>query len=136
MSRKSESSRRKFLQQIGSTSLMLAVSPLASLAAKEQAEERILRYEKKISANDKIRIGAIGLGIMGYGDVETALKVPGVEIVAACDLYNGRLKHAKELWGKDLFTTRDYREVLNRKDIDAVIIATSDHWHSRITSKH
>jgi predicted dehydrogenase len=127
------SSRRKFLQQIGSTTLAMAAGPLASLAAKEQAEERIIHYEKKIGANDKIRIGVIGLGIMGYGDVETALRVPGVELIAACDLYNGRLEHAKELYGKDLYTTRDYRELLTRNDIDAVIIATSDNWHARIS---
>src|SRR5919199_1342191 len=116
------SSRRRFLQQIGSTTLALSAGPLASLATQEKAEERILHYEKKISSNDKIRLGVIGLGIMGYQDLNTALKVPGVELVAACDLYNGRLEHAKEVYGKDLFTTRDYREILNRNDMDAVII--------------
>src|ERR671939_560950 len=120
---KSLSSRRRFLQQIGSTSIALAAGPLASLAAQEKAEEHLIRYEKKISPSDKIRLGVIGLGIMGYQDVNTALKVPGVELVAACDLYKGRLEHAKELHGKDLFITQDYRELFNRKDIDAVIIA-------------
>lgn len=129
---KSQSSRRKFLQQIGSTGLFFAASPLAGLAA-EKAEERIIRYERKISANDKIRIGIIGLGIMGHNNVNTSLKVPGVELVAACDLYSGRLERAKEVYGKDLFTTKDYRQLLDRKDIDAVIIATSDNWHARIT---
>ena len=129
----SSSSRRKFLQQIGASSLALAAGPLASLAAQEKAEERILRYDRKISANDQINIGVIGLGIMGYNDVNTALKVPGVKLVAACDLYDGRLTHAKEVYGNDIFTTRDYRELLNRNDIDAVIIATTDHWHARIT---
>lgn len=130
-----QSSRRKFLQQIGSTSLLLAAGPLASLAAKEKAEERILRYEKGFSSNDKIRLAVIGFGIQGHGDVATALKVPGVELAAVCDLYTGRLENAKELYGKDIFTTKNYLEILDRKDVDAVIIATSDHWHARITKE-
>lgn len=85
------------------------------------------------SANDSIQIAVIGAGGMGSGDVRTALKIPGIRIVAAADLYTGRLVRAKEVWGSDLFTARDYREVLARKDVDAVIVATPDHWHSRIT---
>ncbi|MEJ7738205.1 MAG: Gfo/Idh/MocA family oxidoreductase [Chitinophagaceae bacterium] len=125
------SSRKLFLQQIAGSALVWAAGPLQTLAA-EQAEERILHYEKKVTANDKINIAAIGLGIQGYNDVNTAIKVPGVQMVAACDLYKGRLERAKERYGKDLFTTADYRQILDRKDIDAVIIATSDNWHARI----
>jgi len=112
---------------------LLASSPLASFASKEKAEERILRYEKKFTANDQVNIAVIGFGIQGHMDVGTALKVPGVKLVAACDLYNGRLVNAKEMYGNDIFTTRNYMEILDRKDVDAVIIATSDHWHARIT---
>jgi predicted dehydrogenase len=88
-----------------------------------------------MQANDTIQIALIGAGGMGSGDVNFALNVPGVKLVAACDVYTGRLQRARERWGKDIFTTRDYREIINRKDIDAVIVATPDHWHSRITSE-
>ncbi|CAA9540759.1 MAG: GH109 [uncultured Segetibacter sp.] len=133
MSDKSLSSRRKFLQQIGSTGLLFAAGPLASMASAEKAEERILLYDKKISPNDKIRVGVIGFGIQGHGDLNSALKVPGVELGGMCDLYTGRLENAKELFGKDLFVTKDYRELIGRNDIDAIILATSDNWHARIT---
>src|SRR6267378_590079 len=83
--------------------------------------------------NDNIQIALIGAGGMGSGDTSLAVALPGVKLVAACDIYDGRLVRAKERWGNDLFTTRDYREVLARKEIDAVIIATPDHWHQRIT---
>jgi predicted dehydrogenase len=85
-------------------------------------------------ANDKIRIALIGCGGMGMGDVVDALRNPGVEIAAAADIYSSRLDRMKELYGTALFTTRDYREVLARPDVDAVIIATPDHWHARITT--
>ncbi len=123
--------RRKFLKHLG-TSVLLTSASLTSLAAKEENEVRILRDEKRVTPNDKIRIATIGMGIMGFNDTNAALSVPGVEMVAACDLYKGRLAHAKEVYGKNLFTTMDHREILERKDIDAVIIATSDNWHSQI----
>jgi len=85
-----------------------------------------------ISANDHIQIALIGAGGQGQGDTRTAAQVPGVKVVAAADCYDGRLEHSKELWGKDIFTTRDYKEILARKDVDAVIIGTPDHWHKQI----
>lgn len=135
MSNNSPASRRKFLQQLGTGSLLLAASPLSSLSAKEKAEERIIRYSKKFTANDQVNVAVIGFGIQGHMDIGTALKVPGVKMVAACDLYQGRLDNAKEMYGNDIFTTKNYQEILDRKDVDAVIIATSDHWHARITKE-
>src|SRR5215204_487277 len=132
MSNDQSSSRRKFLQHLSSSTLLLSAGSLSSLASEEKIQKRILHYEKKILPNDKIRVAGIGMGIMGFNDVNTALKVPGVEMVAACDLYTGRLERAKEVYGNNIYTTKDYRELLNRKDIDAVIIATGDHWHAHI----
>ena len=86
-----------------------------------------------MAANGNIQIGLIGAGGMGQGDAKYATSLPNVKLVAACDLYTGRLDHCKEVWGNDILATRDYREVMARKDVDAVIIATPDHWHSRIT---
>ena len=125
--------RRKFLQQIGVTTLLAGTPSMASMASTQKAEERILQFEKKFSSNDKIRIGVIGYGVQGHFDLRTALKVPGVELVAICDLYSGRLINAKEQFGKDLFTTNNYQDILDRKDIDAVLICTTDVWHARIT---
>lgn len=126
------SKRRNFIKQLGSSALLLGAGSLKNLAAQERREKIILTQQKKFSANDTIRIAGIGMGIMGYNDVNDAIKVPGVEIVACCDLYDGRLAHAKELYGNDLFITKHHEDILSRKDIDAVIVATSDNWHSRI----
>ena len=84
-----------------------------------------------LTANDHIQIALIGAGIQGQGDTKVAVQVPGVKLVAVADCYDGRLEHSKELWGNDIFTTRDYKEILARKDIDAVIIGTPDHWHKQ-----
>jgi predicted dehydrogenase len=82
---------------------------------------------------DTIRLALIGAGGMGLADANTAITVPGVKLVAVCDLYEGRLADARKIYGNDIFTTRDYKEILQRKDIDAVIVATPDHWHKDIS---
>jgi predicted dehydrogenase len=86
------------------------------------------------SPNDRIRFAAIGFGERGLADTRQALAVPGVELAAVCDLYEGRRTRARELYGNALFTTVDYRDVLARRDVDAVIVATADHWHAPITT--
>lgn len=118
--------RRNFLKLAGATTLTAG-------ATTHQLAAEPVEQDQKISANDRIRLAVIGIGEMGNGDTQTALRVPGVELVAAADVYDGRLIRAKEVYGNHLFTTRDYREVLARPDVDAVIVATPDHWHSQIT---
>jgi predicted dehydrogenase len=115
--------RRAFLKVAG---IAAAGSGLHMLAESPQEAGR------PVAANDHIQIALIGAGGQGQGDTKWAVQVPGVKLVAAADCYDGRLAHCKEIWGDDLFTTRDYREVLARKDIDAVIIATPDHWHRQV----
>src|SRR6187551_3136453 len=85
------------------------------------------------SPNNNVQIALIGAGGMGSGDARLSSSLPGVKLVAVCDIYDGRLQRAREVWGNQIFTTRDHREILSRNDIDAVIIATPDHWHARIT---
>jgi predicted dehydrogenase len=87
----------------------------------------------KSSPNDKIQIALIGCGGMGQNDAKSSTATGLTKLVAACDCYDGRLEHMKEVYGQDIFTTKDYREILSRKDIDAIIIGTPDHWHQPIT---
>ncbi len=86
-----------------------------------------------VPPSDTVRFAIIGTGVRGCELLEGSLRVPGVECVAACDLYDSRHQAAREsLRGKDIATTREYREILDRKDIDAVIVATMDHWHRKV----
>ncbi len=126
MMRKKESSiqgfdRRSFLKTAALTAAATRIQPLFAQGAQPAPR----------SANDQIQLALIGAGIQGQSDTRFALQVPGVKLVAVADCYDGRLTHAKELWGADLFTTRDYREILARPDVDAVLIATPDHWHKQ-----
>lgn len=85
-----------------------------------------------VAPSDRIRFASIGTGVRGCEIMRAALACPGVEVVAACDLYDGRLIAAEETAGKKLDTTKDYRAILDRKDVDAVICGTADHWHRKI----
>ena len=123
-----KTNRRNFLKKLSGTTAAITLGTHAFAS-----EHYTLESKAKTTANDKIRIGLIGAGIIGHYDTDTALQITGVELAAVCDLYTGRLDYAKEKWGKDIFTTRDYREVIARKDIDAVLICTPDHWHDRIS---
>ena len=129
---KSTHARRAFIQKLSKGVAASALLPgIASAAESLPHTEQLTR--KYQSPNDNIQIALIGAGDMGNGDAQTAISIPGVKLVAACDLYTGRLEQAKKKYGNDIFTTKDYREIIARKDIDAVIVATPDHWHKDIS---
>ena len=121
--------RREFLKKmaIGSIALHSASSLISSTGVKLARDTK-----SSISANSFINIASIGKGGMGTANTNTALSIDGVKLVGVCDLYDKRLKDAKAQWGDQLFTTKEYKEILSRKDVDAVIIATPDHWHQQI----
>ncbi|QHS61968.1 Gfo/Idh/MocA family protein [Chitinophaga agri] len=127
-------SRRGFINKIAKGVVGASLLPNIITAADRQRNIHSLsRQHEKYSPNDQIQIALIGAGGMGTADANTAITVPGVKLIAACDLYDGRLADAKKKWGNDITTTRHYREILDRKDIDAVIIATPDFWHKDIS---
>lgn len=127
-------SRRRFVKRLAGSAFMAGAAPHLLAQPTEIRPLAWDKYQARVSANDRIGLAVIGAGIMGFNNANTALQVPGVALVAVCDLYEGRLQRARELNpDKDLFTTRDYREVLARPEVDAVIVATPDHWHDHIT---
>ncbi len=131
---KNQNSRRSFISNV--TKGMIGASLVPSIvSAKDSVKhmEQLMSTNKTYSAGDQVQIALIGAGGMGTADAITCLTVPGVKLVAVCDLYDGRLAEAKKRWGNDIFTTRDYREILERKDVDAVIVGTPDHWHKDIS---
>lgn len=115
-----KNSRRLFLKTLSGAAVLAATLPRSAFANIQK------------SANDNIQVAAIGVGIMGLKNCATTVTVPGAKLVAACDLYTGRLKRAKEIYGKQLHTTGHFEDILDNKSIDAVIISTSDHWHDKI----
>ncbi len=128
----SPQSRRTFLGSLAAGAVAAGATPLA-LSAESRRQARPLIRDRPHAANDQIQLAVIGAGAMGTADTMTALRVPGVRLVVACDVYDGRLSAARERFGADIFTSRDYREILARDDIDAVIVGTPDHWHQRIS---
>jgi predicted dehydrogenase len=127
----SNNSRRKFIQQVTGTALAASVPGIIKATQIERQEE--IKLKDYYSPNDNVNVALIGAGGMGTADAMTAKMIPGVKIVAACDLFDPRLAEAKKNFGADIFTTRDYKEILSRKDIDAVIVGTPDHWHKEIS---
>jgi predicted dehydrogenase len=133
MKEKNEPSRRNFLRKLGTATAAVAIGQNVFAAEKKNDVFAYLKRQAGITANDQINIALIGAGGQGSEDTNVALQIPGVKLVAVCDLYDGRLADTKKRWGADIFTTKIYKEILNRKDIDAVIVGTPDHWHQQIS---
>jgi predicted dehydrogenase len=87
------------------------------------------------SPNSQIGLGYIGVGIRGTILLNSFKDIPGTRQVIAADVYDGHLDRFKELTTSDTPTTRDYEQVIHNKDVDAVVIATPDHWHLKMTTE-
>jgi predicted dehydrogenase len=125
-------SRRSFLKSVAAASAAATFTTTA-LADDVHELKRTVEPSKAAGPNERLQIATIGMGIIGFIDTTCALKVPGVELVAAADLYEGRRTHAKEVFGDKIQAYVDYRDILARKDIDAVLICVPDHWHARMS---
>lgn len=119
--------RRKFLSNTASAAAAAGLSTIASsplLAATGR---------KHVPASDTLNIALIGCKNMGFGDLQNAIKQPGVTCTALCDVDSNvldqRAADVLKLQGKAPKKYADYRELLEDKDVDAVIIGTPDHWH-------
>jgi predicted dehydrogenase len=88
--------------------------------------------DRTVAPSDRVRFASIGTGTRGCELLQASLAVPGIECVAVCDLYNSRHEAAQEAVQKQVQATHSYHEILDRKDVDAVIVAVPDHQHRRI----
>lgn len=91
-------------------------------------------YARVLGANDRIRVGAIGTGERCQYLLSLLNKAGGNDIVAVCDVYEPHRDYAKSQYAHDAQEYLDHREVLDRKDIDAVVVGTPDHWHVPVTT--
>lgn len=128
-------SRRKFLCDSSLLTGALAIGSLSSFTNNSESNQnsKIL-----LAPSEKLNFGAIGLNGMGWTDTQAAMSIPGINLVAICDIdqnvLDKRMKDLKEMKINTHSITQysDYRKLLERKDIDFVIIGTPDHWHALI----
>ena len=125
------SSRRKFIHN---TAAMVG----GGLILSALDNHAFAIFKNRISPSDQLNIGVIGIKGMGWADLTAALKVPGVNLVGLCDVDKNVIDQRLGDLGKmnvdasKVKTYSDYRQLLDNKDIDAVIIGTPDHWHALI----
>ena len=120
-------SRRQFIH-LGSGALA------ATTIAKTILQPRILSASPRpVPPSDTVRFASIGTGIRGCEHLHASLSVPGIQCVGICDLYDSRQTAGREaVENPSVAVTRDYRAILDRKDVDSVLIATMDHNHRQI----
>ena len=124
---KHEWSRREFLQTSAGAASVLAATKTVLLEPTPA-----FASANPMPASDRVRFGMIGIGMQGSGLLKSSIELPGVECVAACDLYDGRHTLSREIVRPNLPTTRRYQELLANKDIDCIVAAVPDHWHKQI----
>jgi predicted dehydrogenase len=126
--------RRDFLRKASAVSVALGTAGAAMASPKASKSSSARSSGRVIGANDRIAIGVIGVGGRGSSDANSFARVGeknnSCQIVAVADTYQKRVNKNKELHKCDGYL--DYREILNRKDIDAVVVATPDHWHAHV----
>ena len=121
----SKFSRRTFLQGGTAAAAGTVLLPKTVLLANPAP--------RPVPPSDRVRFGMIGIGMQGSGLLAGAITLPGVECVGAADLYDGRHTLAKEITGNSsLPTSRHYKDLLDRKDIDCIVAAVPDHWHRNV----
>ena len=96
------------------------------------AASTALSYSRILGAADRVRLGVIGCGGRGVGDMNNFLALGNVDVPALCDVYGAQIDIAKKT-APSAVAVKDHRELLDRKDVDAVLIAVPDHWHTPIT---
>ncbi|MCC4228155.1 Gfo/Idh/MocA family protein [Zunongwangia profunda] len=126
-----KNNRRNFIKELGILSMAGVTLPPGQSVNSQTVV--IPNHLQKVKKTTPVNIGLIGAGGMGMSDLKTALEVPDINLIAVCDLYQARLERAKSLWGNTLLATTDYNVLLQNEDIDAVIIATPDHLHKKIS---
>ncbi|MFZ0516962.1 MAG: Gfo/Idh/MocA family oxidoreductase [Acidobacteriaceae bacterium] len=120
--------RRRLLQGLSFSMLAAKLSGTSTLYG--QTEEAQAQPMRTLSANDRIQVGFIGPGSRGQELIRQLLRTPGVDIAAQCDVYEPRFAEVNEMVGKTVPSHKDYRELLDRKDLDVIFIATPPVFHA------
>ena len=86
------------------------------------------------SPNEKIVLGFVGMGRMGQSNLKTFMKHPDVEVAAVCDVYSSNLDAALKITDGRAKALKDFRRVLDMKEVQAVVVSSPDHWHALQTT--